>query len=250
MQSLEHQRVVITGGSRGLGLGVVEALVARRAEVVVVARDADRLAALERRLGVTVISGDITERALADKVVREISPNVVILNAGAPPAMAPLHEQTWESFTAIWDHDVRAGFHWIQAALRTPLGRGGRVLITSSGAAVAGSPLSGGLAGAKRMLWLMAKYANGVAAELDLGVRFQALVPLQIIGDTEHGRIAAGAYARKKGIAVEAFLAGFGRSMPPRQYGEHVVAILTDPAYDSAGALGMKGDTGIQILEG
>ena len=31
MQTLEHQRVLVTGGSRGLGLGVVEALVVRKA---------------------------------------------------------------------------------------------------------------------------------------------------------------------------------------------------------------------------
>jgi hypothetical protein len=50
------------------------------------------------------------------------------------------------------------------------------VLVTSSGAAVAGSPMSGGYAGAKRTLWIMAKYASGVSADLDLGIRFQTLV--------------------------------------------------------------------------
>ena len=71
---------------------------------------------------------------------------------GVTPTMAPLSEQTWEAFTAPWDTDVKAGFQWIQEALRSPLARGSRVLLTSSGAAVRGSPLSGGYAGAKRML--------------------------------------------------------------------------------------------------
>ena len=31
MQSLEGQRIVVTGGSRGLGLGIVEALVSSKA---------------------------------------------------------------------------------------------------------------------------------------------------------------------------------------------------------------------------
>jgi hypothetical protein len=30
------------------------------------------------------------------------------------------------------------------------------------------------------MLWIMASYANGVAAKLDLGIRFQTLVPQQM----------------------------------------------------------------------
>jgi NAD(P)-dependent dehydrogenase (short-subunit alcohol dehydrogenase family) len=33
MQTLEHQRVLVVGGSRGLGLGLTEALIARRANV-------------------------------------------------------------------------------------------------------------------------------------------------------------------------------------------------------------------------
>ena len=37
--SLKHKNVVVTGGSRGLGLGLVEALVAHGAQVTVVARD-------------------------------------------------------------------------------------------------------------------------------------------------------------------------------------------------------------------
>jgi NADPH:quinone reductase-like Zn-dependent oxidoreductase len=41
--NLKEEKVVVTGGSRGLGLGLVEALVAHGAKVTVVARDADRL---------------------------------------------------------------------------------------------------------------------------------------------------------------------------------------------------------------
>jgi NAD(P)-dependent dehydrogenase (short-subunit alcohol dehydrogenase family) len=250
MHTLEKQRVVVTGGNRGFGLGIVEALVARKAEVVVIARDAARLQEVKRRLGVAILVGDVTERATAIAVLRDVRPAVLVLNAGASPVMAPIHEQSWEDFSAIWNADVKAGLHWIQEALRLPLPRNSRVLVSSSGSAVAGSPLSGGLAGAKRMLWLMAKYANGVSAELDLGIRFQALVPLQISGETEHGRTAATAYARKKGITVEAFLAGFGKQMSPRDLGEHVAAILTDPQYESGTAFGLKGDLGIQALEG
>ena len=47
--------------------------------------------------------------------------------------------------------------------------------------------MSGGYAGAKRMLWIMAKYANGISAEKGLGIYFQAIVPLQIIGGTGVG---------------------------------------------------------------
>jgi len=84
----------------------------------------------------------------------------------------------------------------MQAALNLPLAPGARVLVGSSGAAQQGSPLSGGYAGAKRMLWFMAKYADGVAKQKGLGIRFQAIVALQMIGGTGVGDKAASAYAR------------------------------------------------------
>lgn len=249
MQTLEQRRVLIIGGSRGLGLGVVEALVAQHANVTVIARDSARLAEIKARLGVSIIPGDATDPALAESVLREVVPSVLVLNAGAAPAMAPLHRQTWESFSTNWNTDVKATFHWIQSALRLPLEHGSRVLISSSGAAIEGSPLSGGYAGAKRMIWMMAGYATGVAADLNLGIRFQALLVRQIVGSTELGGAAAEAYARRKGVSTEAFLAGFGKPLSPRDYGEHVVTILTDPKYETGTAFGIRGSTGIQPLD-
>jgi NAD(P)-dependent dehydrogenase (short-subunit alcohol dehydrogenase family) len=249
MQTLEQRRVLITGGSRGLGLGVVEALVAHHANVTVIARDSARLSELEARIGVSIIPGDATDPKLAEAALREVRPSVLVLNAGATPTMAPLHEQTWESFSKIWNADVKATFHWIQGALRLPLERGSRVLISSSGAAIEGSPLSGGYAGAKRMIWMMAGYATGVASDLNLGIQFQALLVRQIVGATELGRAAAEAYARRKGVSTEAFLAGFGKPLSPRDFGEHVVTLLTDPKYESATSFGIRGETGIQPLD-
>ena len=250
METLEGQKVVVTGGSRGLGLGIVEALIAKKAQVTVVARDPERLAEVAKRLGVKTVRGDITDEKLAHDVLFDIRPSVLVLNAGATPPMGPLHELSWENFNRAWEVDVKAGFYWLQETLRLPLPRGSRVIIASSGAALNGSPLSGSYAGAKRMLWLMALYANDVARKLDLGIHFQAIVPQQIIGDTALGRAAGEAYARGKGVSVEIFFAGFGAPMPPRTVGDHVVSILTDPRYATGVAFGMKGDRGIVSLDG
>jgi len=250
MTTLAGQKVIVTGGSRGLGLGIVEALVAQKAQVTVVARDAERLAEVSKRLGVKVVRGDVTDEKLARGVLSDVRPSVLVLNAGATPAMGPLHELSWQDFNRAWDVDVKAGFHWVQETLRLPLPRGSRVIIASSGAALNGSPLSGSYAGAKRMLWLMALYANDVAQRLDLGIRFQAILPQQIIGDTELGRQAAEAYASSKAVSLETFLAGFGAPMPPRKVGDNVVSMLTDPRYATGAAFGMKGDFGIVPLAG
>jgi len=250
MNTLKGQNAVVTGGSRGLGLGIVEALVTQEARVTVVARDAKRLADVAKRLGVNVIQGDITDANLARQVLRDVKPTILVLNAGVIPTMGPLHELSWEEFSEVWNVDVKAGFYWLQESLRLPLPVGSRVIIGSSGAALRGSPLSGGYAGGKRMLWLMADYANGVSKQLGLDIRFQSIVPMQIIGDTELGRKAAETYSRRKGISVEEYLSGFGAPMPPRKVGDHVVHILTDPQFETGLAFGMKGDLGIVSLDG
>jgi NAD(P)-dependent dehydrogenase (short-subunit alcohol dehydrogenase family) len=250
IRGVEGERAVVTGGSRGLGLGIVEALLARGAQVTVVARDGARLTEVER-LGASARLGDVTDATLMSAVVADVKPSVLILNAGATPFMAPLDEQSWDAFTAVWDTDVKAGLYGIQAALKAPLAYGARVLIVSSGGAIAGNPLSGGYAGAKRMLWLMAHYANGLAGERGLGIHFQVLVPQQIVGETALGHQAASAGARRRGLSIEAFLAErYGAPLSPRQYGEHVAMLLTDPRYATGVAYGVKGDTGITALDG
>jgi NAD(P)-dependent dehydrogenase (short-subunit alcohol dehydrogenase family) len=248
--NLKDKKAVVTGGSRGLGLGLVEALVAHGAKVTVVARDADALAAVRARFGVAVISADVTDEAAAHRILGEIHPDILVLNAGARPRMGRLDQLSWADFSATWETDVKAGLYWLQAALKTPLKSGSRVLVGSSGAAESGSPLSGGYAGAKRMLWMMAKYANGVSVQNKLGIRFQAIVPQQIIGDTGVGDAGAAAYARAMGIGRDQFLARFGAPMPPREFGEKVVSVLEEAKYAEGVVFGLKGDTGITMLEG
>ena len=248
--SLKHKNVVVTGGSRGLGLGLVEALVAHGARVTVVARGADALESVRARLGVAAICADVTDETAAHRILAEIRPDILALNAAATPRMGRLDQLSWADFTVPWETDVKAGLYWLQAALNLPLRPGSRVLVGSSAAAQNGSPLSGGYAGAKRMLWIMAKYANGVSAQKDLGIRFQAIVPQQMVGDTGVGDEASNAYARAMGIKPEEFLARFGAPMPPRAFGEKVVSVLDDPQYAEGFAFGLKGDTGVTMLEG
>jgi len=134
--SLKDKKIVVTGGSRGLGLGLVEALVACGARVTVVARGADALASVRARLGVATISADVTQEAAAHRILAEVRPDILALNAGTTPRMGRLDQLSWADFSAPWETDVKAGLYWLQAALNLPLQPGSRVLVVSSGAAV------------------------------------------------------------------------------------------------------------------
>jgi NAD(P)-dependent dehydrogenase (short-subunit alcohol dehydrogenase family) len=248
--SLKDKTIVVTGGSRGLGLGLVEALVAHDARVTVVARGAQALESVRARLGVATISADVTDQVSAQRILAEVRPDILVLNAGAKPLMGRLDQLSWADFIVPWEHDVKAGLYWLQAALNLPLKSGSRVLVVSSGAAVGGSPMSGGYGGAKRMLWFMAKYANAVSEQKALGIRFQAIVPQQMVGGTGVGDTGANAYARAMNLKPAEFLARMGTPMPPRAFGDKVVAVLDDPKYAEGFAFGLKGDTGITTLEG
>jgi NAD(P)-dependent dehydrogenase (short-subunit alcohol dehydrogenase family) len=83
--SLKDNDVVVTGGSRGLGLGLVEALVAHGAHVTVVARDADALRSVRARLGVATISADAGANAYARAMGIERDEFLARFGAPMPP---------------------------------------------------------------------------------------------------------------------------------------------------------------------
>src|SRR6516162_2531555 len=104
----KDKKAVVTGGSRGLGLGLVEALVAQGARVTVVARDSDALKSVRARLGVATISADVTDESAAHRILAEVHPDILVLNAGATPRMGRLDQLSWADFTATWEIDVFA----------------------------------------------------------------------------------------------------------------------------------------------
>jgi NAD(P)-dependent dehydrogenase (short-subunit alcohol dehydrogenase family) len=241
------ESVLITGGTSGLGRGVVEALLARSIPVTVLARDAARLEDVQR-LGAAIRQGDATDRATMDRAVAETKPTTLILNAGATPIMAALDEQTWESFDRVWSTDVKATLHGFQAAFAAPMAPGSRVIAMSSGAAIIGAPLSGSYAGAKRMIWLMARDANAIAEARGLSLRFQALLPMQLMADTPLGLTVAREYARRRGVSVEAHVAErYGTTMNACAYGERVAEWLAGAQADGV-AFGV-GEYAVQPIE-
>ena len=123
---------------------------------------------------------DATDAAATERLVAEVDPDLVVVSAGARARLAPVDEQTWESFSEPWNVDVKIAFQVGQIAIRRPLRPGSLVIIVSSGAGLGGSPLSGGYAGAKRMQMFLAGYLQRSADAAKLGIRFLALVPKQL----------------------------------------------------------------------
>ncbi|HEY8078376.1 MAG TPA: SDR family NAD(P)-dependent oxidoreductase [Labilithrix sp.] len=218
--SLDKHVAVVTGASRGLGRGIAAALAARGARVIGIARTAGDLATL---------AGDAADEALAARVVREERPTRIVVCAGAAPVLRAFHEQTFDEFSTNWRVDTKSAFVWLKAALRDPLPAGSHVVVVSSGAAVQGSPLSGGYAGAKRMQWMLADYAATEAKRAGLDLRVHVLLP-HLNPSTELGRAGIAGYAARAGLAVEEFQKRFMPPVTPEIAGAAVVDLFTRPA--------------------
>ncbi len=156
MNDLTGSTAVVTGASRGFGRGVAMALAQSGLKVVALARSGEALEDLSREAqaqqarGIVVpVEADVAEADVAERVLSEYRPQLLVLVAGASPHLAPLPSQSWEGFSRNWHVDVKQSLHWLQAALALPLAPGSTVLVFSSGAALRGSPMSGGYAGAK-----------------------------------------------------------------------------------------------------
>ena len=238
--SVPSPTAIVTGASRGFGRAIAAALVAAGTSVVGVARGERDLRATREELGdrFVPVVGDATDEALATALIREHRPGLLVLNAGVTPHMAPVHEQTWETFSRNWHVDTRHAFTWMRVALRLPLAPGSVVVAISSGAALAGSPLSGGYASAKAAVRYLRGYAAEEAQRADLDLRFVALLP-QLTPATGLGSVGVAAYAARRGVDRDTFVDGLQPILTPDLVAKAVVEVAGDP--DSAAEYQVSG---------
>jgi NAD(P)-dependent dehydrogenase (short-subunit alcohol dehydrogenase family) len=167
---------------------------------------------------------DATDASVAGTVLDRHAPAILIIAAGAAPLMRPLHHHTWETFSTAWNTDVRIAFAWLREALLTPLRPGSRVIVVSSGAAVNGSPLSGGYAGAKATQRFLTTYAQDEAQRAGLDIAFTAVLP-QLTPATELGLAAVRAYAARAGRTVEDHVRQLGDPLTPEIAGSALLGL-------------------------
>jgi len=98
-RNLADRSAVVTGGSKGYGAGIAEALARRGAKVWITARQAGPLAAAAERLGVAAVQADVTRGDDWDRLFTEVLAkagrlDILVNNAGSGGHIAPLTEQT------------------------------------------------------------------------------------------------------------------------------------------------------------
>lgn len=151
-RSLEGKTVVVTGGNRGIGMGIARGVAAAGASVAVWARDEERNAAavaeLERAGAVaTGISCDVTKadavEAAAAQTRSTLGPiDAMFANAGLSGDARPFVELDLEEWRRVQTVNLEGAFLSMQAAARQMVEaeRPGSLVAVSSMSAFYGAP--------------------------------------------------------------------------------------------------------------
>ncbi|HEY7901055.1 MAG TPA: SDR family oxidoreductase [Caulobacteraceae bacterium] len=135
------RKAIVCGASAGLGYGAAHALAGEGVKLVIAARGRDRLLAAAQRIGddtgadVTAVACDVTTEAGRTALLEaEPAPDILINNAGGPPA-GNFRDFDRDAWIAAVDANMLAAIFLIRACLDGMIARRfGRVVNITSGA--------------------------------------------------------------------------------------------------------------------
>lgn len=195
---------LVTGASRGIGLGIAQRLVADGAKVVITARDPETLAEAvaglggpDHALGVPGRADDESHQREAVKAAIDTfgSLDLLVNNAGINPVYGPMVDLDLGAARKTVEVNCLAALGWVQAAYGAWLKQhGGAVLNVSSVSGL--HPASNiGLYGATKAMLI--SMTGLLARELAPTIRVNAVAPAVV-----KTKFAAGLYAGKEKAAA------------------------------------------------
>jgi NAD(P)-dependent dehydrogenase (short-subunit alcohol dehydrogenase family) len=184
MESLKDRVAIVTGASRGIGLGIATELVRQGARVCVTARRAEPLAEVVAELGGPEVAIAVPGKAddadhQAEAVARTVEAfgrlDMLVNNTGINPVYGPVLDIDPEAAAKILAVNVLAPIAWMRRARDAWMGEhGGSVVNVSSVAGLRPSPGIGMYGVSKAAL---IRLTEELAVELGPRIRVNAVAP-------------------------------------------------------------------------
>jgi len=202
---LAGKTVLVTGGSKGIGLACAAGFIAEGARVAIAARSAETIAKARLQLGdVLGVAADLTDAAQAARLVetveRNLGPIDVLVNSAGAAKRTPPDELTPAAWQAAMQAKYFTYINVIDPVVKLMAQRGAGVIVNviGNGGKIA-SPVH--LAGGSANAALMLATAGLATAYAPQGVRVVGVNP----GLTETDRVTEGmaADARLGGVSTE-----------------------------------------------
>ncbi len=241
---LRDKHILITGGSKGIGLACAQGFLAEGSRVTLVSRDAANLARAQQQLlaacpgaRIHTVAANLRDAAAAlaalDSAEIALGPVDVLVNSAGAAKRTPAAELTPEAFADAMQAKYFTTIHMLTPTLQrmAARGQGAVVNIVGNGGKVA-SPihLPGGAANAALML----VSAGMAAAYGPQGIRVNAVNPGLTLTDRLHEGMAAD--ARLKGIDTQEAMAQavakipLGRMAEPEEIANAVLFLASSQA--------------------
>ncbi len=242
---LKNRSVLITGGSKGIGLACARAFLDEGAKVAIVSRERGNLDRAAAQLGkITLIAADLTRADDAQRMAREaeaaIGPIDVLVNSAGAAKRYPPDELNAQAWHAAMDAKYFTYIHAMDAVLPSMRDRkrGNVVNIIGTGGKVASAiHLPGGAANSALML-----ASVGLASVYGrFGVRINAINPGATM--TDRIREALELEAKARGTTVEQVLeqgqarVPLGRYADPKDIASVTLFLASDQAAYVTGAV-------------
>jgi short-subunit dehydrogenase len=241
---LDGARVLLTGGSRGIGPFVARALLARGARVTLAARSADDLEAVRHSIGserVATVAGDVTSEEDREAMVADaeaaFGPTDILVNNAGIEAILPFPEYTEDDIHAMVATNLDAPIQLCRLVVPGMLARGrGHIVNVASLAGKAPTPYNTVYAATKHGL---IGFTFSLRAELHgTGVSASAVCPAFV---AEAGFVTA--------YTEPHVSRGLGTETDPRRVARAVVRTIQrdKPDVVVAGALPQIADVSLAI---
>ena len=174
---------IVTGASRGIGLGIAERLVADGAKVVITARKPEALAQAVAHLGAdnaAFVAGAADDASHQDETVARALErfgglDFLVNNTGINPTYGRMIEMDLEPARKIFEVNVLAALSWAQKAYAASLrDNGGAIVNVASVAGIKPAPMIGMYGASKSAL---IHVTEELALELAPTIRVNAVAP-------------------------------------------------------------------------